>query len=65
MLTRRIVKCLSFYPDLKIEDHIFHGFEDFEEFDLSYLLRNLKTQKEELKTNLSNAQGTAGKPFSK
>lgn len=45
MLTSRIVKCLSYFPDLEISDWIFHGFEDFEEFDLLYLLKNLKASK--------------------
>lgn len=36
---------MSYFPELNIEDWIFHGFEDFEEFDLLYLLKNLKATK--------------------
>jgi len=45
MLTRRVVKALSYFPDLYIDDYIFHGFEDFEEFDLSFLLKSIKANK--------------------
>ena len=45
LLTNRVVKCLSLFNDLEVEDWILHGFDDFEEFDIVYLLKTLKTSK--------------------
>ncbi|CAI2359917.1 unnamed protein product [Moneuplotes crassus] len=45
MLHRRIVKCLSYFPELHIGDQIFHGFDEFEEFELPVLLKSLKSNK--------------------
>lgn len=57
MLTSRIVKSLSYFPDLEIKDWIFHGFDDFEEFDLLYLLKNLKASKlNQIETKPNNSK---------